>query len=594
MKKTAIFVLFIAAWGALAAEPAREPADARRPNIVVIVTDDHSYQTLGTNEKDSPMPYPNFRRLADEGMVFDRSYCANSLCGPSRASIYTGRHSHMNGYLFNERAVPFDGSQPTFPQMLRKAGYQTAIVGKWHLEDVPAGDESGKYESDPTGFDYWEIFPGQGNYFNPDFITRGGDGKRVTRREAGYATELVTRKSLAWLDRRDKDRPFMLVVGHKAPHRCWCPSIQNLGKARPYAEAAVPPPNLMDDFSDRPEFLKMTEQTLIDHFNVWSDEHLIRELVPEDVRKMIASPESKTLHTKYDWQMPEWSRMNPEQKKAWYEYHKIRTEELVKDIREGRIKTRGDILLRRWRHYMEDYLGTVLSVDESIGEILDYLKKNGLEENTLVLYCGDQGFYMGEHGLYDKRWIFEESFRMPLIMKWPGRIKPGVRSHALVQEIDYGPTLVQAAGVGTPENMAAFQGRSLLPLFRTGEDESFANRPLYYAFYENPGEHNAPRHDGFRTERYTFAYLWTSGEWMLFDNEKDPAQMHNVIDKPEYAGVAKRLKRLYADLRRAFQVPEGFPGATGRLQVKPRWGTVKNPAAPAITTPDLPAPGVSP
>ena len=268
MNRHAATALMLAACplSASADQPQKQTPD-QRPNIVVIVTDDHSYQTLGTCEKDSPMPYPNFRKLADEGMVFDRSYCANSLCGPSRACIYTGRHSHMNGYLFNEHAAPFDGSQPTFPKMLQKAGYQTAIVGKWHLEAIPPGakGDTSKYESDPTGFDYWEIFPGQGNYFNPDFITPGKDGKRVVKTEPGYATELVTQKSLKWLDQRDKNKPFMLVVGHKAPHRCWCPSIQNLGRAKQYADAIDPPANLEDDFADRPEFLKMTEQTLLNH-----------------------------------------------------------------------------------------------------------------------------------------------------------------------------------------------------------------------------------------------------------------------------------------------------------------------------------------
>ena len=191
---------------------------------------------------------------------------------------------------------------------------------------------------------------------------------------------------------------------------------------------------------------------------------------------------------------------------------------------------------------MEDYLGTVLSVDESIGQIMDYLKQNGLDRNTLVLYCGDQGFYMGEHGLYDKRWIFEESFRMPLIMRWPGHIRPGVRSSAMVQELDYAPTFCDVAGVNTKENMNTFEGRSLTPLFKTGEHQDFKNRSLYYAFYENPGEHNAPRHDGLRTDRYTLSYIWTSDEWMLFDNQKDPAQMHNVINKPEYAETVKKLK----------------------------------------------------
>ena len=529
----------------------------KRPNILVILTDDHSFQTLGTSEKDSPMPFPNFRKLADEGMVFDRSYCANSLCGPSRACIYTGRHSHMNGYLFNEHSAPFDGSQPSFPQMLQKAGYQTGLVGKWHLE------------SNPTGFDHWEIFPGQGSYFNPDFISLGKNGKRQVNRFPGYATELVTKKSIDWLDKREKDKPFMLVVGHKAPHRCWAPAIKNLGKAKPFAEAAKPPANLEDDYANRPEFLKKNEQTLLNHFAVWSDEHLIKDAVPEDIKQMISSPQ----RNKYDWDMPEWGRMDKEQKEVWTKYYKARTEKLVKDIRSGKIKTKSDILRQRWRHYMEDYLGSVLSVDESIGELTDYLEKNGLANNTVILYCGDQGFYMGEHGLYDKQWIFEESFRMPLIMKWPGHIKPGTRSNALVQNIDYAPTFCAIAGAATPENVSSFQGKSLLPLFKTGVSKGFKNRSLYYAFYENPGEHNAPRHDGLRTDRYTFAYIWTSDEWMLFDNKKDPMQMNNVVNHPSYAPVVKELKQKYNKLRKGYDVPEGFPGAKGKLSVKPKWNT---------------------
>ncbi len=548
---TIVLTTTVLAACAFAQEQPQKKQD-QRPNIIMIITDDHAYQTLGTSDKDSPMPLPNFRKMADEGMVFDRSYCANSLCGPSRACIYTGRHSHMNGYLFNEHAKPFDGSQPTFPKMLQKAGYQTGLVGKWHLE------------SNPTGFDYWEIFPGQGSYFNPDFITPGKNNNRVVTRVPGYATELVTEKSLDWLDHRDKDKPFMLVVGHKAPHRNWCPAIQNLGRAKQFADTAEPPANLKDDFSDRPDFLKKTEQTLANHFNVWSDEHLIKEAVPEDIRKMIVCP-------KYEWAMPEWNRMDPRQKQAWYDYHKARTDKLVKDIRSGKIKTKDDILVQRWRHYMEDYLGSVLSVDESIGQIMEYLDKNGLSDNTIVLYCGDQGFYMGEHGLYDKRWIFEESFRMPLIMRWKNHIKPGTRSNAVVQEIDYAPTFCEIAGIDTPENMNTFQGKSLTPIFKTGEDKEFTDRPLYYAFYENPGEHNAPRHDGLRSGKYTLSYLWTSDEWMLFDNEKDPAQMHNVYGKSEYSEDAMKLKELYKQLRKDYQIPEGFPGATGKLLVTPQW-----------------------
>ena len=524
-------------------------AENKKPNILFIITDDHAYQTLGTGKDDSPVALPNFNKLGRQGMVFDRSYCANSLCGPSRACILTGRHSHMNGFVFNGQK-PLDGSQPTYPKMLQKAGYQTGLFGKWHLE------------SNPTGFDTWEIFPGQGSYYNPDFISLKPDGKRQTKRFPGYATDVVTDKSIQWLENRDKNKPFLLVVGHKAPHRAWCPALRHLGKVD--TSGMTPPANFHDDYANRPEFLKKNQQTVANHMAIYSDLKVLKDQVPEEMRKSIVSPG-------YGWDLSELNRMTPEEKKTWTDYYAKRTKSLVDGMKSGKLKDPKAFAEWKWHAYMEDYLGCLLSVDDSIGRLMEYLDKEGIAKDTLVIYCGDQGFYMGEHGMYDKRWIFEESFRMPLIMRWPGHIRPGVRSSAMVQELDYAPTFCDVAGVNTKENMNTFQGRSLTPLFKTGEHQDFKNRSLYYAFYENPGEHNAPRHDGLRTDRYTLSYIWTSDEWMLFDNQKDPAQMHNVINKPEYAETVKELKTLYGKLRKDYQVPEGFPGATGKLAVKPQW-----------------------
>lgn len=524
-------------------------AENKKPNILFIITDDHAYQTLGTGKDDSPVALPNFNKLGRQGMVFDRSYCANSLCGPSRACILTGRHSHMNGFVFNGQK-PLDGSQPTYPKMLQKAGYQTGLFGKWHLE------------SNPTGFDTWEIFPGQGSYYNPDFISLKPDGKRQTKRFPGYATDVVTDKSIQWLENRDKNKPFLLVVGHKAPHRAWCPALRHLGKVD--TSGMTPPANFHDDYANRPEFLKKNQQTVANHMAIYSDLKVLKDQVPEEMRKSIVSPG-------YGWDLGELNRMTPEEKKTWTDYYAKRTKSLVDGMKSGKLKDPKAFAEWKWHAYMEDYLGCLLSVDDSIGRLMEYLDKEGIAKDTLVIYCGDQGFYMGEHGMYDKRWIFEESFRMPLIMRWPGHIRPGVRSSAMVQELDYAPTFCDVAEVNTKENMNTFQGRSLTPLFKTGEHQDFKNRSLYYAFYENPGEHNAPRHDGLRTDRYTLSYIWTSDEWMLFDNQKDPAQMHNVINKPEYAETVKELKTLYGKLRKDYQVPEGFPGATGKLAVKPQW-----------------------
>jgi N-acetylglucosamine-6-sulfatase len=520
------------------------PAPTQRPNIVFIVSDDHAASALGSGENDSPIPLPNFHKLADQGMVFDRSYCTNSLCGPSRACIITGRHSHMNGFLFNEDSQkPFDGSQPTFPQMLQKAGYQTALFGKWHLK------------SNPTGFDTWQIFPEQGNYYNPVFIVPDQNGQSTHEETVdGYATNIVTDKSIDWLEHRDKSKPFLLYVGHKAPHRPWTPPINYLGKVD--VSKLTPPANLMDDYANRPEILKKNEQTIAKHMALYSDLKVIEDLVPTELRKQLLNPG-------YEWQLKELDRMKPAEREAWLKYYSKRTKDLVDGWNSGKLKDPKALTEWKWRAYMEDYLSCIKSVDENVGRLVEYLDKNGLSKNTLVVYVGDQSFFTGEHGLYDKRWIFEETLRMPLIMRWPGTIAAGVRSKAVVQNIDYAPTFMEITGNDTKENMDTFQGVSLTPLFKDGEIPMGWRSSIYYCFYENPGEHNCPRHDGIRTDRYTFARIWTSGEWMLFDNEKDPNQMKNVYGDPEYKDVVAELTELYNKAREQYKVPADCPGEAG-------------------------------
>ncbi len=513
----------------------------KQPNILFIITDDHAVQTLGTSKNDSPIPLPNFHKLGKEGMVFDRSYCANSLCGPSRACILTGRHSHMNGFVFNGQR-PFDGSQPTYPKMLKKAGYQTALFGKWHLE------------SNPTGFDHWEIFPGQGSYYNPDMISLNKEGKRHTQRFQGYATDVVTDKCINWLENRDKTKPFLLVVGHKAPHRPWCPAPRHLGKVD--MSKLTPPANFHDNYDNRPNFLKHNQQTVAKHMAIYSDLKVLKNQVPENMRKDILSPG-------YGWELGELGRMNPKERETWTNYYAKRTQSLVNGMKSGKLKAPKEFAKWKWYAYMEDYLATMLSVDESVGRLTDYLDKNGLSEDTLVIYCGDQGFYMGEHGMYDKRWIFEESLRMPLIMRWKGKIPAGVRNNTIVQNIDYAPTMLTAAGLDTPENMSTFQGINLLPTATTGKTPENWRDAVYYCFYENPGEHNAPRHDGIRTARYTLSYIWTSNEWMLFDMKKDPTQMKNVYNHPAYKQTVKELTKRYHELRAQYKQPETSPGKKG-------------------------------
>ncbi len=556
-------------------------AEQNRPNILFIITDDHAVQALGTSDNDSPVPLPGFRRLAQEGMVFDRAYCANSLCGPARASMLTGRHSHNNGFMFNMRydkpMEPFDGSQPTYPKMLQAAGYQTGLVGKWHLF------------SRPTGFDFWQVFPNQGDYWDPEFLTDTPSGKGfLSYRARGYVTDLLTTKAIDWLERRDKSRPFALVLGHKAPHRNWIPAPRHLQKIREYVAKLTPPPTLQDDWKDRPAFLSLNRQTVSRDLCNWNDSHLQEDLIPFDVMKELVPKQAlkrMLSEGKFAGQVPPDFDMNAHSPKfapitnygnglanvekgvlpVYRDFYAQRTRAFVEDVRAGKIRDLRDMTERRWRWYMEDYLGTLLAVDESISTILNYLDSHGLSENTLVIYVGDQGFYLGEHGLYDKRWIFEETMRMPLIMRWKGKIPGGVRSRATVQNIDYAPTIAEVAGVNTPENKKSFDGESLVPLFATGADKKFEGRALYYAFYENPGEHNAPLHDGVRTDRYTFAHILSltpeekktgvrkmEDEWLLIDNEKDPQQMHNVAADPAYKDIFLQLKAEYEKQRAKF------------------------------------------
>ncbi len=567
-----------------------------RPNFLFIITDDHAVQALGSHEGDSPVPLPGFRRLADEGMVFDRAYCANSLCGPSRACMLTGRHSHRNGFLYNYGGPAFDGTQPTYPKMLQEAGYQTGLIGKWHLI------------SNPTGFDSWQVFPSQGDYWNPTFLTPGPDGKTRRQSEEGYVTDILTRKAMEWMDARDKDKPFALILGHKAPHRNWVTAPRHLELSRELVARMQPPATLHDNWANRPSFLTLNRQSVARDLCNWNDSHLMQDLIPFEVMKDIvpkatlknmmdqgrfAGEISDSFNlathtprfapkTNYSFSL---QSIPPGEREHYRRFYSERTQAFVQDFREGKIRTVEDMARLRWRWYMEDYLGTLLAVDESINTLLNYLDTRGLSDNTLVIYVGDQGFYLGEHGLYDKRWIFEESFRMPLIMRWKGRIPAGIRSQAMVQNIDYAPTLCELAGADNQRNMGSFQGSSLTPLFANGDAPSFANRALYYAFYEQPGEHNAPRHDGLRTQRYTLARIWTptaeerrtgrrlpENEWLLIDNATDPQQLKNVATDPAYAETIRQLKQLYHELRTRYAVPENSPGNGPRIpDFKPSW-----------------------
>ncbi len=506
--------LIAAAIGSVAA-----PAATDQPNIVFIFSDDHALEAISAygDRFDEIAPTPHIDRIANEGILFQRSYCGNSICGPSRASILTGKHSHENGFMDNANSR-FDGNQQTFPKLMQKAGYETAVIGKWHLI------------SNPTGFDYWEILPGQGHYYNPDFIQMDGSRKRFD----GYVTDLIVDKSISWLEgRKDKSKPFILMCQQKAPHRNWVPAERHYNI---FDGMQLPEPEtLFDDYSNR--IKAVAEQTMqISKDFHWEHDMLIPGQ-PTDPRFQ--------KHMKN----AEYGRMNEAQKKAFHEAYDEENAELKTKLEAG--MTDQELTKWKYQRYIKNYLACIRAVDENVGRVMDYLEENGLAENTIVIYSSDQGFYLGEHGWYDKRWMFEQSLSMPFIMKWPGVAKAGVRSDALIQNIDYAPTFLDIAGAGIPSDI---QGRSLVPILKNEGKAPADWREAVYYLYSGERGHTVAKHDGVRDSRYKLMRFPDTDEWMLFDLEKDADELNNVAADPEYASVLKQMKTIYDDLRKKYDV----------------------------------------
>jgi len=480
--------------GPLAARGA-EKASAK-PNIVYIMTDDHARHAISAYGSKINKT-PNIDRIATEGMLFDNCFVTNSICAPCRAVVLTGKHSHLNGQLTN--GMRFDGAQQTFPKLLQKAGYQTAMIGKWHLR------------SHPTGFSYWEVLIGQGPYYNPPMIRNGERTKHT-----GYTTDIITDLALKWLKNgRDETKPFCLMYQHKAPHRNWQPGPKHLTM---YDDVKIPEPDtLWDDYSNRSSAAKTQTMTISRH------------LSPNDLK--LTPPRNLT----------------PGQKKAWDAAYNPKNEAFKKAGLTGR-----ELVRWKYQRYIKDYLRCIASVDDNVGRILKYLDEAHLAKNTIVIYTSDQGFYLGDHGWYDKRWMYKESFINALVVRWPAAIKPGSKCSYLCQNLDYAPTFLDVAGVKVPDDM---QGVSLLPLLK-GEKPTQWRKSLYYHYYEFPGAHSVRRHYGVRTKRYKLIYYYNIKEWELFDLEKDPLELKSVHADPAYADKVKELTAELARLRKGYKVTE--------------------------------------
>jgi arylsulfatase A-like enzyme len=487
-----------------------------RPNIIFIMSDDHAYQAISAYDN-TLIETPNIDRIAKMGMLFTQASVTNSICAPSRATILTGKHSHINGKIDNH--FPFDTTNVTFPQLLQQAGYQTAMFGKLH------------FGNNPKGFDQFKILPGQGSYYNPDFITKNEGNIQVE----GYVTDIVTDMTLDWLAKERKaDQPFMLMYLHKSPHRPWLMAERHMAE---FTRRTFPEPaTLFDDYSGRTSVAGEAEMNILTHMG-WSGDN---KLSPEVMKQLGIADVGGYDTSRFIGQM---NRFTPAQAENLKKYYDPISEEFVKAYP---TMSKEDQMRWKYQRYMQDYLGTIKAVDENVGRLLDYLEANDLMENTIIVYTSDQGFYLGEHGWYDKRFVYDESFKTPLLVSWPDKIKAGTRSDALVQNLDFAQTFLEVAGVPSPADM---QGESLVPLL-TGNTEKWTRDAVYYHYYEYPAEHMVNRHYAIVTKEYKLIhYYFVEDQWELIDRVKDPQELKNVYDDPAYAAIRADLHQRLEDLR---------------------------------------------
>jgi arylsulfatase A-like enzyme len=491
-----------------------------RPNIVFIMSDDHAYQAISAYS-DRLIQTPNIDRIAKNGMKFTQACVTNSICAPSRATILTGKHSHLNSKTDNY--FPFDTTMLTFPQLFQSSGYQTALFGKLH------------FGNNPKGFDQFKILPGQGVYYNPTFITKNQGNIQVK----GYVTDIITDMTLEWMEKeRNKEKPFLLMYLHKAPHREWLPAERHL---KTYTGKVYPEPEtLFDNYEGRTTAAKTAEMNLLKHMN-WAGDSKIYPETMERLGIKATNDGDIVGFTK------EYHRMDALQKANWDGVYQLINADFEKKFIAG--MSEKELMQWRFQRYMQDYLGTIAAVDENVGRVLDYLEDNNLMENTIIIYTSDQGFYLGEHGWYDKRFVYDESFKTPLLIQWNGHIKPGSVSEEMVQNLDYAQTLLDAAGIKAPVDM---QGESMIPLLE-GKINGWKREAVYYHYYEYPAVHMVKRHYAIITKEYKLIHFYHDvNEWELIDRKKDPHELKNVFNDPNYAEVLIKLKKELVEIRKKY------------------------------------------
>lgn len=492
-----------------------QAAKNKQPNIIVIHSDDHDQSAISAYGS-GLFSTPNLDRIANEGALFLQSFVGNSICAPSRAALLTGKHSHKNGHIDNQSE--FDGSQPTLPKYLKQAGYKTALIGKWHLKSAP------------TGFDNWRVLNDQGEYYNPVFWDQSG--RHV---DSGYVTELITDQALRWLQtNQESGKPFMLMVQHKAPHRGWVPPVKFM---HALDDQSFPVPSSLfttGDGAAAKHQLMGIENDMLPSGDLKLHRNFTRMA---NLPVSNAKDDSNYFHR-------ELKRMNPAQRQAWLRLQDQRTLDFIKQQPTG-----NELVIWKYQHYMRDYLNCVRSVDEQVGRLLNYLDSTGLSKNTIVIYTSDQGFWLGQRGWFDKRFMYDQSMRTPLLVKWPGKVKPGTKVNSLVQNIDLAPTLLDLVGQPVPKDM---QGVSLKQPLLSGKP--LARNTLYYRYYEYPQPHRVMPHYGVRTATHKLIYFPMVKEFELYDLKADPAELKNLATDPanaillaEMQALLKKTQLVYGD-----------------------------------------------